>query len=130
MRESCTYGSKRGALSNERSYRDMMHRRSVLTLLGTAPPAWPMGAQAQQRAVPVVGYLSAGSRSDTDWALPGLRQGMRDVGFIEGQNVSIEGRWAENQGDRLPALAAELVQRRVAVVAASGGVATRAAKAV
>src|SRR5262249_48402771 len=71
--------------------------------------------------------LNSGSRSDTDEVLPLLRQGLRDVGFIEGRNVSIEGLWAENQFDRLPALAAELVQRRVAVIVTASGVPSVAA---
>src|SRR3954447_10424366 len=76
----------------------------------------PFATQAQQRAVPVIGYLDVGNRSDSERALPGFRQGLRDGGFIEGQNLAIEYRWAENRRERVPELAAELVKRRVAAV--------------
>jgi putative tryptophan/tyrosine transport system substrate-binding protein len=107
---------------------DRLRRRDFITLLGGAAVAWPVSARAQQRRpVPVVGFLNAGSRSDEESTLPGLRQGLREAGFVEGQNVAIEYRWAENHYDRLPALAAELVERRVQVIVASPNLSSLAA---
>jgi len=96
----------------------MIRRREFITLLSGAA-AWPLAARAQQPAMPVVGFLNVGTRSDTDLALPGFRQGLREAGFVEGRNVAVEYRWGDNQMNRLPALAAELVQRRVAVIVAA-----------
>jgi putative tryptophan/tyrosine transport system substrate-binding protein len=97
-----------------------MRRRDFITVLGGAA-AWPLAARAQRVNVPVIGFLDAGTLGGNGWALPGFREGLRELGFIEGQNVAIEYRAGENQDDRLPALAAELVQRRVAVIVAAPG---------
>ena len=102
-------------------------RRKFLATLGAAA-AWPLAAHAQQPAMPVVGFLHPASPDAFPERVRGLRQGLKETGFIEGENVGIEYRWAENQIDRLQALAAELVRRRVAVIATTA-TAARAAKA-
>src|SRR5262245_15159729 len=104
-------------------------RREVLTLLGGATAAWPLAARAQPSGMPVIGYLNNASPESGTHRLTGLRRGLNQAGYAEGRNLVIEYRWGANQTDRLPALAAELVQLRVAVIIAPGLLPALAAKA-
>jgi putative ABC transport system substrate-binding protein len=104
------------------------HRREFISLVGGVA-AWPLAARAQQPALPVIGLLSPRTPSDDPQLLTAFRQGLKDAGFAEGQNVTIEYRFAGHQNERLPALAADLVHHQVAVIVAGGLVAAQAAKA-
>jgi putative ABC transport system substrate-binding protein len=104
-----------------------MRRRNFIALLGGAA-AWPLAARAQQPPVPAIGYLGTGFADGEIYTVPFFR-GLKEAGYVEDQNVAVEYRWAENQPNRLPALAADLVRRRVAVIVAHGVLAARAAKA-
>jgi putative ABC transport system substrate-binding protein len=108
---------------------DELKRREFITLLGGVAAAWPLTASAQQPAMPVIGFLDSRPPDAVTDRLRGFRQGLRDAGYVEGENVAIVYRFAENQDDRLPEFAAELVRRRVAVIATGGPPPALAAKA-
>jgi putative ABC transport system substrate-binding protein len=105
-----------------------MRRRDFIIFLAGAMPAWPLAVRAQQKAMPVVGFLSSNAPGTYAPAVAAFRQGLAETGYIEGQNVAIEYRWAEGRYDRLPGLAADLVNRKVEVIAVGSLTAIRAAK--
>jgi putative ABC transport system substrate-binding protein len=98
-----------------------MRRREFIALVGGAAAGWPLAARAQRTALPVIGFLGSSLPDEYTIRLRAFRQGLKDEGFIEGQNIIVEYRWAEDQNSRLPPLAAELVRRQVKVIVAGGG---------
>src|SRR5262249_5153830 len=96
-----------------------MRRREFITLIGGAAAAWPLTVHAQQPQMPVVGFMAAGSRPTLRDELLAFEAGLKEMGFVEGQNLALEYRFAEGQFDRFPALASDLVKRRVSVIAAT-----------
>jgi len=98
-----------------------MRRREFITLLGSVVAEWPLAARAQQAVLPVIGFLNSASPQPWENYVAGFRAGLKEAGYVDGQNVTIEFRWAEGHYDRLPGMAADLVRRKVAVLVATGG---------
>jgi putative tryptophan/tyrosine transport system substrate-binding protein len=106
-----------------------MRRRAFIERIAALGVAWPLAARAQQSSIPVIGYLGPGSAQSDAFRVTGFRQGLKEAGYVEGQNLTIEYRWAEDHYDRLPAMAADLVHHQVAVIVATSAPASLAAKA-
>ncbi len=99
-----------------------MRRRDFITLLAGAAAAWPLTARAQRQSIPIIGFLSTRSPGEAAYVTDAFRQGLKEIGIVEGENVAIDFRWANLQYDRLPALTADLIRNRVTVIAAVGGI--------
>src|SRR6516162_9497134 len=107
----------------------MIGRREFIAGLGSTLAAWPLATRAQQRTLPVIGILGSRTEGSSAFSVSAFMQGLKDTGFVEGQNIAIEAHWANDQYDRLPAMAAELVRARVALIVAPGNnLPARAAK--
>jgi putative tryptophan/tyrosine transport system substrate-binding protein len=106
-----------------------MRRRAFIEGIAALGVAWPLGTRAQQSSMPVIGYLGPGSAQSDAFRVTGFRQGLKEAGYVEGQNLKIEYRFAEDHYDRLPAMAADLVRHQVAVIVATSASASLAAKA-